>query len=177
MKVTITLNLKTREAHQLFQRKINNDRLFFNAILHQLNKIARLCRKEIPGAHEHYQNIQENLNKLSQQFTDEAKCFRAMLQKEEILKNKKITFHPRLSQKVIIENPLTINLMKLIEAYDELISIFKLLHLAGCFQSTQDYYANIRRIQKIVNSALSQVIFIHALELKKKKDLRSPLCD
>ncbi len=158
MKTTITLHLKTREAYQLFQRKINGDRLFINAILHKLNKITGLCRKEVPGAHEQYQRIQKSLNGLSQQFADETKTFQGILQKEESLKNKTITFSPLFSQEVIIENPLTIKFIMLIEDYDELISITKLLHLAGCFQSTSDYYVNIRRIQKRINYRLSQII-------------------
>ena len=160
MKVTVTLELKTREVHQLFQRKINDERLFINAIRHQLNKITGLFRKEAPNAHEHYQSIKKNLNGLSQQFADETKSFKAMLQKEESLKNKKITFSPLFSQEVIVESPLMIDLIQLIEAYDELISTIKLLHLAGCFQSTQDYYANIQRIQKLGNQTLSQIMIV-----------------
>ena len=85
MKVTITLNLKTREANQLFQRKINGDRLFINAILHKLNKITGLCQKKVPGAHETYQSIKKSLNGLSQQFADESKAFQNILKKEETM--------------------------------------------------------------------------------------------
>jgi hypothetical protein len=158
MKVTITLNLKTREAHQLFQRKINGDRLFINAILHKLNKITGLCRKEVPGAHEQYQSIQQNLNALSQQFTDESKNFRNILEEKQYLKNKKITITPTFHSQISIENPLTACLINFIETYDNLVATLKLLYLAGSFESEQGYYANITRLQKTVNRALSKMI-------------------
>jgi hypothetical protein len=158
MKVTITLNLKTREAHQLFQRKINGDRLFINAILHKLNKITGLCRKEAPGAQETYQNIEKSILSLTQQFSDEIIRFRRILQKKTGLGDKKITITPTFHSQIIIENPLTACLTKFIETYDNLVATLKLLYLAGSFESEQIYYANITPIQKIVNQALGKMI-------------------
>lgn len=51
-------------------------------------------------------------------------------------------------------------LIELIEAYDNLVATLKLLHLIGCFESDQDYYANITRIQKLANQMLSKIIIL-----------------
>jgi hypothetical protein len=158
MKVTITLNLKTREAHQLFQRKINGDRLFINAILHKLNKITGLCRKEVPGAHEHYQSLKKSILSLTQQFSNEIHRFREILEIKTGLGDKKITITPTFHSQISIENPLTACLIEFIETYDNLVATIKLLYLAGSFESELDYYANITRIQKTANQALSKIL-------------------
>jgi len=158
MKVTITLELKTREVNQLFQRKINGDRLFIDAILHKFNRITGLCRKQALGAHETYQLIEKNLLNLTQQFSDEVNRFKEILEKKTGLNNKKITITPTFYPKIAIEIPLAMRLIEFIEIYDNLTATLKLLHLAGCFETEQNYYANITRIQKVVNRSLSKII-------------------
>jgi hypothetical protein len=158
MKVTVTLELKTREVNQLFERKINGDRLFINAILHKFNRVTGLCRKEAPGAQEAYQNIEKSVLNLTQQFSDEVNRFRGILEKKTGLSSKKISISPTFHPKIFAENPLTVHLIELIETYDNLVATLKLLHLAGCFQSEQDYYANITRSQKVVNRMLSKIL-------------------
>ncbi len=70
------------------------------------------------------------------------------MQKKTGLGDKKITVTPAFHSKISIENPLTACLIEFIETYDNLVATIKLLHLAGSFDSEQDYYANITRIQK-----------------------------
>ncbi len=48
--------------------------------------------------------------------------------------------------------------MLVIRQYDTLLYIIKLLHLAGCFESTQAYYANIKRIQTTANYTLDHML-------------------
>ena len=117
-----------------------------------------ISQKQDLSAQETYQLIEKNLLSLSQQFSDEVNCFKGMLGKKAGLGNKKITITPTLHPKVVIENPLTMRLIKFIETYDNLVATLKLLHLAGCFGSEQDYYANITRIQKKANRMLSKII-------------------
>ena len=55
-------------------------------------------------------------------------------------------------------NPLAMQLIEFIEIYDKLIAILKLLHLAGCFESDEAYFGNIKRPQKMANTMLSDLI-------------------
>jgi hypothetical protein len=158
MKVTMTLKLKTREVNQLFERKMNGDRLFINAILHKFNRVTGECRKQAPDAQETYQLIEKSMLSLAQEFSDETSRFRGMLEKETGLSGNKITITPSFHSKINIENSLAMRLIELLETYDNLIAMLKLLHLAGCFASQQDYYANITRVQKKLNRALSRII-------------------
>ncbi len=162
MKTSVTIELKTREAYQLFMRKINGDRLFINAVLHKLNKITGLCRKEDPAAVEHFQVIEKNLFALNQQFKAENKKFQKLLQKEEYLKNKKITFKTQFFPQINIENPLAMDLLNVFESFDSLMAIIKLLYLAGCFKSSQDYHSSIQKAQKTLNRTLSQIILMRS---------------
>lgn len=158
MKTTVTLELKTREVHHLFKRKISSSRLFIDAILHKLNKLIGLRKKGLPETEEHYQVIKQHLNDLNQYLEAEAKRFQEFVQKDPLLKNKTISFKAQFFPEIRVENSLTVTLIACIEQYDKLITIIKLLYLAGYFKSTQDYYANIKRTQKIANQALSKII-------------------
>lgn len=161
MKATITLELKTREVHHLFTRTINNKRLFMDAILHKLNQIAGAYQKEMPNADLRYQSIQEDLQNLTQYLADQTKLLMATLQKNLVLCDKTLTFKTQFFPVVRLENPLAFTLVTCIEQYDKLVMTIKLLHLAGCFESTQAYYANIKRIQKVVSCGLSGIIVHH----------------
>lgn len=163
MKTTITLELKTREVHHLFTRKINGDRLFMDAIFHKFNRITGLCRKQDPGAEETYQNIEKSMLNLAQQFSDERGRFREILKKKTGLGDNKITITPSFHPKIIIENPLTVQLVKFLKTYDNLIATLKLLNLAGSFESEQSYYANITHFQKVMNRMLSKIALLRKI--------------
>ncbi len=158
MKTSITLELKTREVHHLFTRKIKGDRLFIDAILHKLNGLAGQQKKGSLASEELYQVTQERLNKLAQQFEDQTEFFLRLIQKNPLLKNKTITVKAQFFPQICIDNQLTFSLIKLIQQYDTLISTIKLLHLAGCFENTQTYYENIKSAQASANYTLSQII-------------------
>jgi len=158
MKVTMTLELKTREVNQLFERRINGDRLFIDAILHKLNQITGAYRKNIPNAATHYQSVQQDLQNLTQYLANQTKSLTTTLQQNSVLRNKTLTFKTQFFPMVRLENPLALTLVTCIEQYDKLVTTVKLLHLAGCFESTQAYYANTKRIQKKMNLGLSRII-------------------
>ncbi|MCH9757402.1 MAG: hypothetical protein K0U37_09465 [Gammaproteobacteria bacterium] len=158
MKVIVTLELKTHEVNQLFKRRINGERLFINAVLHKFNRITGLCQKQTQGTQETYQLIEKSMLSLTQQFSDETSRFKETLGKQKGLGDKKITITSTFHPKIAVENPLAVHLIEFIEAYDNLVAKLKLLHLAGCFRSKQDYYANITRIQKLSNRMLSKII-------------------
>jgi hypothetical protein len=82
----------------------------------------------------------------------------ATLQQNPVLCDKALTFKTQFFPVVRLENPLAFMLVACIDQYDKLVTTIKLLHLAGCFENTQAYYANIKRIQKMVNRALSKIL-------------------
>ncbi len=162
MKTSVTLELKTREAYQLFTRKIKDDRLFIDAILSKINKVTKCYNKEISVAEEQYHLISQSLTELTQQFELETKQYLALIQENPTLKDKTITIKPQFIQVVKLETPLTDTLVTLIGQYDHLLSTIKLLHLIGCFKNTSTYYSNIKRIQIMMNSLLSSIITMHS---------------
>ena len=110
-------------------------------------------------AEETYQSIEKNILTLTQQFSDEVSRYKEVLEKQTSFSSKKIFISPTFHPKIVAESPLAMGLMELIKIYDDLIAMLKLLYLAGCFTSEQDYYANIRRIQKKINRMLSEITF------------------
>ncbi len=156
MKASIELTLRTREVFKLFERKINGDRLFMNTVLHKFNKVMNL-RKQPTGLTTYHQMVQTMLT-LTQQFTDEINRFEEILEKRRDLTNKKISFLTQYPTAIIVNNPLSMHLVEFIEIYDRLVALMKLLHLADCFTTENDYYANIKRIQTQANKMLSSIL-------------------
>ena len=72
---------------------------------------------------------------------------------------------------ITVSNPLGMRLVEFIEIYDQLVATIKLLNLAGCFMSDNDYYTNIKRIQKLANQMLSNVIPLSVINRRSIKDL------
>lgn len=158
MKASIELSLKTREVYKLFERKINGDRWFIAAILHKFNLVMRGCRQKTPEALEAFNQIKQSIVCLTQQFSTEHVHLENLLQKKKMFTDKKINLITQFHPTIYVCSPLCIDLIEFIETYDKLIAIIKILHLAGCFASDNDYYANIKRIQTLANRMMSYVI-------------------
>ena len=95
---------------------------------------------------------------LTQHFNSEAVRFEALLTKKKNFENKKISYAVKFQASIMVPNPLAMQLIEFIEIYDKLIAIVKLLHLAGCFESNKAYFTNIKRLQKMANTMLSDLI-------------------
>lgn len=162
MKTSVTLDLNTREAYQLFTRKIKSDRLFIDAILSKINKVTKCYNREVSVAEEQYHLINQTITELTQQFELEIKQYLALIQENPTLKDKTITIKPQFIRVVRLESPLTAALVILIGQYDHLLSTIKLLHLIGCFKNTSTYYSNIKRIQIMMNRSLSSIMTMHS---------------
>ncbi|HAT1803906.1 TPA: AcaB family transcriptional regulator [Legionella pneumophila] len=158
MKAEITLNLRTREVYKLFERKISRERLFVEAILHKVNIIIGRCRKQDPIAIKALIEMDQQVNTLMQKFSSETKRFEILLNKKKEFKDKQINFVVQFYPKIMICNPLSMKLAELIEVYDQLIAILKLLRLAGCFDTDETYFNNIKYYQKTINQALSTIL-------------------
>ncbi|HAT1727732.1 TPA: DUF1845 domain-containing protein [Legionella pneumophila] len=158
MKAEITLNLRTREVYKLFDRKISGDRLFIEAILHKINIVMGQYHKQDPSTLKVLHEIEQQLNALTQKFTSEIKRFEELLSKKKEFKDKQINFVVQFHPKIIICNPLSMKLAELIEVYDQLIATLKLLRLAGCFDTDEIYFSNIKYHQKSTNQVLSKIL-------------------
>ena len=158
MQAIIELSLKTREVFKLFERHIDGDRLFIEAILHKFNIVMRQCKQQAPRALVAYDQINQAILTLTQQFSDEVNRFETILEKRKEFGRKQINFITQFHTVITINTPLSMRLIEFIEVYDRLIAILKLLHLTGCFASDNDYYANIKRIQTLANQILSSII-------------------
>ncbi|HAT1863932.1 TPA: AcaB family transcriptional regulator [Legionella pneumophila] len=180
MKAKITLNLRTREVYKLFERKISGDRLFIEAILHKINIVIGRCRKKDPVALKVFYEMEKQLNALTKTFSSEIKSFEDLLTKKKEFKDKQINFVVQFYPKIIVCNPMSIKLAELIEVYDQLIATLKLLRLAGCFDSDDIYFSNIKQHQQSTNQALSKILLynfkqpIASFCAKDKNELPTP---
>ena len=158
MKASIELALRTREVYQLFERRIDGERLFIEAILHKFNIVKNHCQQQHPQAQLSYKQIKQTMIDLTQQFTDEIARFETLLAKKRYFADTKVCYVVKFRPAIMVTDPLAIQLIEFIEAYDMLIAILKLLHLSGCFQSSDVFFGNIKRYQKITNQMLSSLV-------------------
>ncbi|MBA2650295.1 MAG: DUF1845 family protein [Legionella sp.] len=158
MKAEITLNLRTREVYKLFERKISGDRLFIEAILHKINIVIGRCRKQDSIDLKVLEEIEQKLNFLTQELNSESNRFEELIYKKKEFKNKQINFTAQFYQKITVSNPISMKLAELIDAYDRLIAVLKLLRLTGCFDTDKTYFYNIKFHQKLVNQLLSKIL-------------------
>jgi len=158
MQANIELSLRTREVHQLFERKINRDRLFIQAILHKFNIVINRCNKQEPKALLAYKQMEQKIQALTKQFRDEISRFELLLTRKKIFDGNKISYVVQFRPIITLTNPLAMQLVELIETYDELVATLKLLHLAGCFEEEQFYFVHVKRTQKLANQILSWIM-------------------
>ena len=124
----------------------------------------RQCKRQVPGALTAYNQIEQTMIALIQQFTDEVNRFEVVLANRKDFGSKKINFIAQFPVKITVMTPLSMRLIAFIGVYDQLVAVLKLLHLAGCFASNHDYFANIKRIQMPANQMLSHVMLFPAVE-------------
>jgi len=158
MQVNIELSPRTHEVYQLFERRINGDRLFIEAILHKFNIVLNRSRQRDQQALTRYATMQQTIIDITRQFFSEFTKFEALLTKNKSFENKKVSYTVIFQPSMIVTSSLAMHLIEFIETYDKLIAIVKLLHLAGCFASDDAYFGNIKRHQKIANQMLSNLL-------------------
>ena len=163
MKINIELSLRTREVYQLFERKINGERMFIEAILHKFNTVINRCQQQNSQALLIYKQINQKILELTQQFMEETTTFEFFIAKKKNFDNKKANFIVQFRPTIAVTNPLAMQLIELIDAYDKLVAMLKLLHLAGCFENDSAYFGNVRRIQKTTNQLLSHIALLSSV--------------
>ena len=157
MKAERTLRLQTREVYQLFERRISDDRLFIDAVLHKINSVIWWSRRHDPAALKVLHEMEQQLNTLTQEFAFEMKRYEDLLSKKKEFKDKRINFGVHFHTKITVRNPISMKLAELIEVYDQLIAILKLLRVARCFETDKAYFIYMKQKQKHTNQTLSRV--------------------
>ncbi|GEM_PF-1941690 len=175
MKARIEIELKTREVHQLFERKINGDRLFIDAILHQFNRVMNRCNQQESAALLAYQKIEQKLQELIQHFTNETTRFEALLAKRKF-GGQAIRYITQFRPTIFVSNRLAMLLVGFLVAYDKLVGVIKLLRLAGCFETDEIYFGNIQINQKTANRVLSDFLLMPATKIQGKPSPYSSNC-
>lgn len=169
MKASIELSLRTREVYKLFERKISGNRLFIDAILHKINRVINSCHNQDLRALASYNQMEQKIINLTQQFSDEIVRFETLLSKKKNFESKKVNFVIQFRPSLIISNSLAMQLIQFIETYDQLVATLKLLHLAGCFETDGLYFGNICRYQKMANQALSTLVLTPITKVSRMK--------
>lgn len=175
MKARIAIELKTREVHQLFERKINGDRLFIDAILHRFNRVMNRCNQQESAALLTYQEIEQKLQERIQHFTNEITRFEALLAKRKF-GGQAINYITQFRPAVLVSNPLAMLLVGFLVAYDNLMAVIKLLRLAGCFETDEIYFENIQIHQKTANRVLSAFILMPTTKIQGQSSPYSSGC-
>ena len=85
MKVSIELALRTREVYQLFERRINGNQQFIGAILHKFNIILDRCRRNEPDALALFNQMEQRIVALTQQYINDTERFETLLAKKTAL--------------------------------------------------------------------------------------------
>ena len=158
MKASIELPLFTREVYKLFERKIDGDRLFIGAILHKFNHMMRRSRQEATSENNSFKKMERDILRLTEQFSNEINRIEGLLQKKKDFNDRKIHFIAQFHQSITVNNPLCMYLIEFIAVYDKLLATIKLLQLARCFVSEQDYFSYIKRNQREANQLLSKLL-------------------
>lgn len=158
MKVKIELALRTREVYQLFGRRMDENRLFIDAILHKFSIVLNACRRDVPDSLVLLNEMQQKIIHLTQHMANETKRFESLLTLKKSTLNSTINYVVQYQPVIIATNRLSLLLIEFIQAHDTLVAILKLLHLAGCFELDSDCLNNIKRYQKMANQMLSELV-------------------
>lgn len=153
MSLTIELHLKTREVYRLFELKIDEKRLFMDSVFKKINRIDLT-------APDTYLKIEQDLRSLISEFTQKIEIFEKMLKNSAKIKTQTITVTPQFHTSIPLTNNLGFLLVEYIDCYDSLIALIKLLHLSACFGSDEAYYTNLKRVKKMGNRMLSQLLLL-----------------
>ena len=153
MQLTVELHLKTHEVYRLFELKISDKRFFMDAVLQKIHRID-LVTPEIKLP------IEQNIRSLIAEFTEKIAYLERVVANNKNIRAKEINVIPQFYSKMIVTNKTGLLLVELIESYDNLISLIKLLNLAACYDSDEAYYANLRQVKKMGNRMLSQILLL-----------------
>lgn len=155
---SIELPLRTREVYQLFERKINGDRLFIDALLHKVNIVTTRCNQQDPQSLILYKQIEQKIQDLTHQIRIDTNKFDVLLKKKKNFDSSKVSFMVQFQPTITATTPLCMQLIELIYLYDKFVVVLKLLCLAECFETNGIYFTNVTRVQKMINRTLSRIM-------------------
>ena len=157
MTTTIKLTLANKEAHRLFTRRTKDGMLFFDAVIQKITYLLKRCQAEQAYSLLSLYKIQESIYIQTNEFCDELVKFEGLLEKKKYLNGKTITFVPKFYPECNLDSSIAADLVELVQVYDKLLSMLKLLRIAGSFANDEDYFSNLRRFFKDMNKLLSSI--------------------
>jgi hypothetical protein len=160
MSTTITLTLANFEVHRVFLRELKTGSNFYQEVLSKANSLMKISQEGRVFALLHLYHMHEAIKTTVNHFYDEIDKFEGVLEKKKHLAGKKLAFKPKHFPEIPFDNAIASVFVELFTVYDQLISQLKTLRTAGCFTNDNDYFNNLRRFFKSVNTLLSQCLLI-----------------
>lgn len=160
MSTTITLTLVNFEVYRVFLRTLKTGDNFYQEIILKINSLMQYSQEQRVFALLHLYQMHEAIKNTINDFYDEIDKFEGVLEKKKHLAGKKISFKAQHFPEIPFDNAIACVLVELFTVYDQLISQLKTLRIAGCFSNDNDYFNNLRRFFKSVNTLLSQCLLI-----------------
>ena len=158
MNAIMTLNLVNKESNRLFTRKIGDKRLFINAILVRINGLVHDALLGKTGALIESYKVNFGICNMTDFFYDEIDKYEGLLERRNGIDYSKVSFTSKFKHEISCDCEININFMGLIESFDKLTSIINLVYLSGGFDSRGSFYSVEKKIQKKLNSLLSQIV-------------------
>lgn len=160
MSTTITLTLSNFEVYRLFLRELKNGNKFYQEVITKINSLMQYSQERRVFALLHLYQMHETIKNTVNHFYDEIDKFEGVLEKKKHLAGKKLSFKAQHFPEIPFDNAIACVFVELFTVYDQLISQLKTLRIAGCFSNDNDYFNNLRRFFKSVNTLLSQCLLI-----------------
>lgn len=158
MTTTVTLKLSNVEVYRLFTRELKEGANFYEQVMNKLSGLLRCCKEKRVEAFLRVHQLSQEISRTTEYMYDELDKFEGILEKKKHLAGKKFTFNPAYFPEVRFDSGIACSLVELFEVYDHLISLLKLLRVAGCFSNDDDYFNNLRRYFKKINRLLSLLL-------------------
>jgi len=172
MKATKELHLVNKETARIFTRKISSQRFFMTAVITRVNGLIHDCVLGKILALVEASKINDLICTTTEELYDEIDKFEGLLERRNNFDHTKVKFMTQFKQEISCGSEININISNMIEAFDSLISIIKLVHLSDGFDSQATCFDVIKNIQKKINIMLGSII-----NLKATKNSQSNICD
>lgn len=158
MQATMKLDIVNKETMNVFNRTISGKDNYFERVCVKIGLFIKDSLLNNAYALVTLYQLHDEIFNLSAYFDDEIDKFEGQIEKKKVLDPSKVNFIARYHHDIPYSNALTCALYELMERFDKLISILKLLHLSGSIESKATFYQLKQRYQKRLNILLSQII-------------------
>lgn len=158
MQATLKLNIVNKETMNVLNRTLPNKDNYFERVCVKIGLLIKESLLSNAYALVTLYQLHDEILNLSAYFDDELDKFEGQIEKKKMLDPSKVNFIAKYDYDMPYSNALAGSLYELMEVFDKLISMLKLLHLSGSIESRPAFYQLKQRYQKKLNLLLSQII-------------------